>query len=128
MIKGFMIAGLGSFIGGGLRFVISRWMQTGSTSAFPYGTLAVNILGCLLIGIFYALSERCTWLNPELKLFLTVGLCGGFTTFSTFINDHYQLFKASQLFSLSIYLSLSLVGGMAALCLGYSVIRFIHNS
>ena len=127
MIKEFIIAGLGSFIGGGLRFIVSHWIHTFNESSFPLGTLVVNILGCLLIGIFYAMSERCNWVGPDLKLFLTIGLCGGFTTFSTFINENILLFKASQLLSLSIYLCISLIGGVLALSLGYALTRYIHN-
>lgn len=58
---------------------------------FPVGTLAVNLAGCLLIGILYGLFDRGTAASPELRLFLAVGLCGGFTTFSTFINENFLI-------------------------------------
>lgn len=61
---------------------------------FPVGTLAVNLAGCLLIGILYGLFDRGTAKSPELRLFLAVGLCGGFTTFSTFINENFLMTRA----------------------------------
>ena len=65
------------------------------TSAFPWPTLSVNLFGCLLIGLLYALSERCS-LAQEYRLLLTVGLCGGFTTFSTFSNEALHLLRSGM--------------------------------
>ena len=78
------IVGLGGFIGASLRYIISmlclRWLGT----FFPYGTLFVNILGCFLIGFIMELSGGLCPISSNVKLFLTVGILGGFTTFSTF--------------------------------------------
>ena len=82
MLRTLLFIGMGSFIGGIARFLLARWVQGGTGSSFPFGTLAVNVLGCLAIGLLYGIFERGNLMNPDLRLFLTVGLCGGFTTFS----------------------------------------------
>ena len=86
MLRTLLFIGMGSFIGGIARFLLARWVQGGTGSSFPFGTLAVNVLGCLAIGLLYGIFERGNLMNPDLRLFLTVGLCGGFTTFSTFVH------------------------------------------
>ncbi len=86
MVKEILYIGAGGFIGSVLRYLISQLMkQTGD--GFPWGTLVVNLLGCLLIGILGGLISRNGNLSHNLALFLTVGLCGGFTTFSTFSKE-----------------------------------------
>ena len=98
MLKTLLFIGMGSFTGGVLRYLISRYVQNFLTPSFPLGTLLVNILGCFAIGLFYGLFERGNLMNPNLKMFLTVGFCGGFTTFSTFMNENFQLIKDGFLF------------------------------
>ena len=93
------------------------------TPSFPLGTLLVNILGCFAIGLFYGLFERGNLMNPNLKMFLTVGFCGGFTTFSTFMNENFQLIKDDNFFYLSLYVGLSLFVGFIMLYLGYSLVK-----
>lgn len=127
MLKGFIIVGLGSFIGGGLRYLVSCWTHSCSSPTFPLGTFAVNILGCLMIGILYALFERNYSIEPSMKLFLTVGFCGGFTTFSTFINENVQMLRASQIIPMAIYAGLSFAAGILALCAGNYLVRIISN-
>lgn len=73
MLKSIIIVAIGSGIGGVLRFLLSKIIQGSVFTAFPLGTMTVNILGCLLIGIFYGLFDRGALLNPNLKLLLTVG-------------------------------------------------------
>ena len=99
MLKTLLFIGMGSFTGGVLRYLISRYVQNFLTPSFPLGTLLVNILGCFAIGLFYGLFERGNLMNPNLKMFLTVGFCGGFTTFSTFMNENFQLIKDDNFFS-----------------------------
>lgn len=72
---------------------LTRWVQGSTSSSFPYGTLAVNLLGCLTIGMLYGLFDRHGWMGPELRAFLVVGFCGGFTTFSTFALENFAMLR-----------------------------------
>lgn len=117
------------FLGGGLGSVlryaismlgqhlrlnpISWWGQT----HLPWPTLIANITGCLLIGMFYSLSDRLGW-SADTRLLLTTGLCGGFTTFSTLSNEGITLLRTGHVGMFVLYLSLTLILGMAAIVLG----------
>jgi CrcB protein len=80
--------GLGGFVGTILRYVIGGLVQSGAgSSVFPWGTLAINVLGCFGIGFLAELSEARGFLRPEMRGFLIVGILGGFTTFSAFANE-----------------------------------------
>jgi CrcB protein len=125
MLKMFFIVGTGSFVGGGCRFLLSKFIQDRIAFSFPAGTLVVNLLGCFLIGVFYALFERGNLLDNNVRLFLTVGFCGGFTTFSTFANENVQLLRDANVFNVALYLSLSLIGGFIAVWLGQVIIKSI---
>ena len=88
MIKTLLLVGTGGFLGSVSRFLASRYMQENFPTAFPFGTFFVNVAGCFLIGLIYGFSERSALLTPGWKMFLAVGFCGGFTTFSTFANEN----------------------------------------
>ena len=97
MIKTIIYIAAGSGIGGVARFLLTRVIQEhAGSAAFPWGTFAVNIIGCFAIGLIYGLLDRGFSLSPEMKAFLTVGLCGGFTTFSTFSADFIRLVRAGN--------------------------------
>lgn len=118
MIKTLFIIGSGSFIGGVSRYLTSRFIQNSVISSFPFGTFIVNILGCFLVGLFYGLSERGNLINNEWRMFLTIGFCGGFTTFSTFSSENVSLLRDGNFFYFAIYASLSLFLGLTATYLG----------
>lgn len=118
MIKTLFIIGSGSFIGGVSRYLTSRFIQNSVISSFPFGTFIVNILGCFLVGFFYGLSERGNLISNEWRMFLTIGFCGGFTTFSTFSNENVSLLREGNFFYFAIYASLSLFLGLTATYLG----------
>lgn len=109
------------FIGGGtgsvLRYLLTLAIQRQAGTAFPWGTLAVNILGCILIGVFYTLASRIHITN-ELRLLLTIGLCGGFTTFSTFSNESLQLLKSGAYPAFFTYVIGSVVLGILGVMVG----------
>ena len=84
-MKEILIVSIGSFFGGGMRYWISKLVQSCTVIAFPFGTMAVNVAGCLIIGFLSGLNwQEGGWMSPSAKLLLTTGFCGGFTTFSTF--------------------------------------------
>jgi fluoride exporter len=124
-MKILLIIGTGSFLGGILRFLASRFIQGTLLSAFPFGTFVVNITGCFLIGLFYGLSERGALLSPEWRMFLTVGFCGGFTTFSTFANENYTMLSDSNFLHVALYVSLSVFVGICATYFGNLVTKLI---
>ena len=98
----YIFVSAGAAIGGALRYGISSYIQKHISVIFPYGTLVVNIVGSFILGIvMFYLNER-ELIGNEFRLFLTVGFCGGFTTFSTFSYETMNLFRDSQ-FSLAIY-------------------------
>jgi fluoride exporter len=83
-----LLIGLGGALGSILRYLLAGLVQTGGGgSAFPAGTLAVNLLGCLVIGVVAELSEARGFLDPNTRAMVVVGVIGGFTTFSTFANE-----------------------------------------
>lgn len=125
MLRILIIIGSGSFMGGVARYLTSRYLQNTIVSAFPYGTFTVNILGSLLIGILYGLSERGNLMNAELRLFLTVGFCGGFTTFSSFANENFMLLKDGNFFHFALYTSLSVFLGLIAVYAGNLITKML---
>ena len=125
MIKSLLIAGTGGFIGTVLRFLVSRYFQENTFSLFPWGTFTVNIIGSLMIGIFYGMSERGNLLSPEIRIFLTVGICGGFTTFSSLTNDAFMLLQEKEWLKVSLYASLGFFLGLVAVYLGRTLIKSI---
>ncbi|MDD4759463.1 MAG: fluoride efflux transporter CrcB [Bacteroidaceae bacterium] len=123
MFRTIMCIGLGSFTGGVLRYYLSKGIQQAAFMQFPFGTMAVNLLGCFLIGLFYGLFDRGALMSPNLRLFLTVGFCGGFTTFSTFMNENFQLAKDGNILLFALYSAISLGGGFLLLALGHFIIK-----
>jgi CrcB protein len=114
----FFIVGIGSFLGGGLRYLISVFFNQKINPDFPYATLSVNLLGCLLIGVFYGLFEK-SLINNDWKLFLTTGLCGGFTTFSALSHEALQLFKQGNIMAMLFYILISIIIGITLTYAGY---------
>jgi len=95
-MKLYLIVAFGSGIGGMLRYYLSDFVQKYSSSLFPYGTLSVNIIGSFLIGLILFYLDSIKLISSEMRLFLTVGLCGGLTTFSTFSYETVRLIQDSE--------------------------------
>jgi fluoride exporter len=125
MIKTLLLVGTGGFLGSISRFLTSRFMQSYFPSAFPFGTFVVNISGCFLIGLIYGLSERSSLLTSGWKLFLAVGFCGGFTTFSTFANENLALLRDGEVLNFLLYTGLSVFLGIAATFLGVIITKIL---
>lgn len=123
MLKSIFAIFLGGGIGSVLRYSIQMLLHERIIPYnFPWATLTVNIVGCFLIGLFYALSDKLS-LSPEIRLLLTAGLCGGFTTFSTFSNDIVELIRQGEVLFAAIYILASILLGVAACFAGTALVK-----
>ena len=123
-LKILLLIGSGGFVGSVLRYLLSQSVQNKFLSSFPYGTMSVNIIGSLLIGIVYGLVEKGN-LSPEARLFLATGILGGFTTFSAFTLDALNLLQEGLWLESVSYVLLSVVLGVVAAFLGIFIIKLI---
>lgn len=121
MLKSILLVGAGSFVGGALRYVVSLLAKP--VSGFPVQTFSVNVLGCLLIGLFYGLFSRCPGDSGKWCLLLTTGLCGGFTTFSTFANESLAMLQSGHFMMFLLYAGGSVMFGLLAVLCGYWIVE-----
>lgn len=126
MLKQLLLIGTGGFIGSIARFLVSQLNTRVDWLALPLGTLTVNVLGSLLIGFLIGISEKSTLLGTEWRMFLMVGLCGGFTTFSSFTGENLTLLRSGQIGSLLLYTGLSLLLGLGAVYLGFISTKLLN--
>src|SRR5688572_28175231 len=117
-----LLIGTGGFIGSVLRYLLSLSIQNKALSAFPYGTFAVNVLGCFAIGVIFALAEKGN-LSNEWRLFLATGICGGFTTFSAFSLETITLIRDGEMTQAFLYILSSIALGLAATFLGIALMK-----
>jgi fluoride exporter len=110
----------GGAIGAGLRYLIS--LALAERSSFPLGTLAVNLIGALAMGVLAALVLRGA-ASEGVRLFVGVGILGGFTTFSAFSLESFQMIERGQMAMAAGYALASVIGSIAALAFGYAVAR-----
>ena len=103
------------------RYGLDGWIQYRVGSVFPAGTLTINVLGCLCLGMIGRFSLNHIAVSPDLRIGLTTGLMGGFTTFSTFGWDTVRMLEEGQWTKASIYLGASVLGGLIAMMLGMRV-------
>ena len=122
IIRNILAVGAGSFIGGVARYLISLAMK-GIGKGFPWATLAVNLLGCLMIGLLWGTLSRNATETTSCGLFLTVGLCGDFTTFSTFSKEALTMLQTGHTWEFASYIALSVITGIALVALGYYIAR-----
>jgi CrcB protein len=117
-----LIIGLGGFLGSVMRYLLSGAVQRWAGSiGFPVGTFAVNLVGCFLIGLLGGLAESRQVFGPELRTFLLIGVLGGFTTFSTFGYETFNLMRDGQLASAIANCGLQVILGVVAVWAGYSL-------
>ena len=121
-MKELLLVCIGSFFGGGARYLVGKAVQSWILAAFPWGTMAVNVIGCFLIGLLSGLSLG-GHISPATKLVLVTGFCGGFTTFSTFMNENLLLGRDVAMLSAVLYTLLSLALGMIAVMIGYQIVK-----
>ena len=126
MIK-ILLAGAGGFVGSILRYSLAGMVQDFSRSRFPYGTLAVNLLGCFAIGLLAQLAETRGMFNAETRTLVFVGVLGGFTTFSAFGNETINLWRGGEtglgLINITAHLVLCLGGVWLSRALAFQIWR-----
>jgi len=123
-MKLIILIGIGSFFGGSSRYVLSQLVQSKFLSTYPFGTFTVNILGCLIIGIVFGLTDRFN-LSPEWRLFLATGFCGGFTTFSSFSFETMAMLRQGQFLYSLTYVATSIIFGLIAVYLGMLLLKLL---
>lgn len=116
-----LLVGFGGFLGSVARYLVSKLNLTWHYHDIPMGTLTVNIVGSILIGFFLGIFINSDLLNTNLKLFIVVGFCGGFTTFSSFTNENFILLQNGQFLTSIVYVLGSVLLGILAVYIGYLI-------
>jgi len=115
-----LLVGSGGFIGAVLRYGLSGLVQNAAPlSTFPWGTVVVNLLGCLLIGVIAGLVESRQLFTPEVRIFALIGVLGGFTTFSTFGYEAIALLRGAEYLRAVAYVGIQVFAGLALVWSGY---------
>lgn len=115
---------LGGGLGTLLRYVLASWLSTTLKPGFPFGTLAVNLIGCFLIGCIYGYFDKQTQDPGNWKTVLTIGFCGGFTTFSAFAIENLQLLRDGSYQIALLYIFSSVLIGLLLAFVGWQLIRY----
>ena len=114
--------GSGGFIGALARYGLSGLVHRQAPLAtFPYGTLAVNLLGCLVIGLLAGLAESRQLFGPQFRMFALIGVLGGFTTFSTFGYETFAMLRDDEHLRAAANVGLHVILGLALVWLGYAL-------
>ncbi|MBQ0147659.1 MAG: fluoride efflux transporter CrcB [Flavobacteriaceae bacterium] len=121
-MKSIILVGLGGALGSILRYVVGVEIKQLVATSFPIATFIINIIGCLIIGLLYGISEKNNLGNSDLNYLLIIGFCGGFTTFSTFANENFNLIQQQNFITPLFYISSSIIIGILAVRLGYKII------
>ena len=122
MMKNFLLVFIGGGFGSGLRYLIGKYLNS-SLGGFPIGTFTVNIIGSLLIGLILGYAAKENSLSQNQVLLLATGFCGGFTTFSAFAHENFQLLKTGDIMQFSIYTIGSIVVGLIAVFIGIYITK-----
>jgi len=125
MLQVFLV-GAGGFLGAILRYFVGGWVHgILDNASFPYGTLVVNVSGCLVIGFLSGLAESRSVLGPEARLFLFIGVLGGFTTFSSFAYETFSLARDTQNLAAAVNIVAQLILGLAGVWFGNALARLM---
>jgi len=125
MIKNLLLVAFGGGVGSIARYLCQKWLGESYPHPFPWGTFVVNLVGCFLIGIIYAASEKTTFVGPQVRLLLITGFCGGFTTFSTFAFENMNLLRSGDILYFSIYIVASVALGIAGVFGGIVIMKLL---
>ncbi len=113
-MKSLLLVFLGGGLGSVVRFSLGKWVNALHSHHFPWGTLVVNVIACLALGLIVGLADHKQIISPSARLFWTVGFCGGFSTFSTFSNETLVLIQGGFTISVILYITFSLLLCVAA--------------
>ena len=116
-----LIIGVGSFVGGILRYWVSGWVQSGALT-FPLGTLSVNFIGSLVLSLIMYLSEYVGFFSQEVRVFWTIGLLGSFTTMSTFSYESFRLLEQNENILFGLNIAGTLILTLAAVYMGKLIV------
>lgn len=118
--------GLGGAFGAISRYLLGTWVHIHFDSKlFPFGTVTVNILGCLLIGFLGGFFEAKPILSDQARLMIFIGLLGGFTTFSTFGHETFRMIQDTEIIKAIIYVTLSIIFGLSAVWIGHNLSKLV---
>jgi fluoride exporter len=121
-LKALLIVAAGGGLGSIGRYLLSGWILHRATGwQFPVGTFAVNVLGCLFVGVLGGLAVKHDLLSAEVRLFLFTGIAGGFTTFSAFGLETFYLLRKGEVAIAAAYVALSILAGLLVLWAGFAV-------
>lgn len=119
-----LLVGVGGFVGSVGRYLVGGWVHRALPLAvFPVGTLVVNVAGCLAIGLLAGLVEARQLFGPDLRVFLLIGVLGGFTTFSSFAYESLALARDAEMGRALLNVAAQVVLGLVAAWLGYALVR-----
>ena len=118
-----LIIGLGGFIGTILRFLLSSSIEKSFATSFPIGTILVNLIGCFLIGLLSGYFTQKLGDQTQLFFFLTIGVLGGFTTFSAIAMDSQVFIENGEYLKMLTYISVQAILGIALCLIGYNLIK-----
>lgn len=118
LLKNILIVGVGSFLGGSARYLVS-FLLKGYNTSFPWATLIVNLLGCFAIGLLCGYLLKTNSEQNFISTFFIYGICGGFTTFSTFSKETLLMIQCGNYLNAFIYVAISIIIGLLLTACGY---------
>ena len=119
-----LVVGMGGFVGANARYLLGRWALQRWGTGFPYGTFVINILGCLILGLFGTLADRLAW-NDYWRFLVAIGFVGAFTTFSTFEYKSFQLVSQGSFAHAAVNILGSVIIGFIAVYIGVVIARLL---
>jgi CrcB protein len=123
MLKAILLVSIGGAVGSSMRYVTCLFIQKWVSQLYPWGTFVANMLGCLLIGVLMGYFSKLQLNNNDYKLLLVTGFCGGYTTFSAFALENYNLWQQGNITTAFIYIALSIMGGLLAVFSGFALTK-----
>lgn len=117
----YICIGIGGFLGANLRYLIKNWTVLNIRNSFPLDTLIINSIGCFLLALFLGFAFEILEIDPDLRLGISTGFIGAFTTFSTLCRETVVLYSSGESLMSAIYMFLSIAAGMLAIFLGCSI-------